>query len=214
MITLHIEVPKDVKLTPPPPAALMKKCNRAAGRSLVKAVKDNFKGLGGRYFWGTAARRTTLAKADAESAEINIAQRGVHLQWQGGTVRPTGNTSEVTGKPTKNLLIPVGNSPLKGKKQRLTLRELGLPPASIHIAKSKNGKVYLIAEKEKRVKRRKGVPAHTRQSGILLGRLVPQATIPAHPNVLPDADERRRALAYGAQQALNSIRWFKQKTLN
>lgn len=209
MITLHIEVPKDVKLTPPPPAALMEKCNIAAGRSLVKAVKDNFVGLGGRYFWGTAARRTTLAKADAESAEITIAQRGVHLQWQGGTVRPTGNTSEVTGKPTKNLLIPVGNSPLKGKKTPLTLGDLSLPKESVHVVTAKNGKKYLIADPPSQKLRRGKRGAARNKNGVMLGALVKQATIPAHPNVLPDAEERRRTMVYGARQALEAVKWFR-----
>lgn len=209
MITLQIDVPKAVTLTPPQPAVLLARCNVSAGRSLVRAVKDNFVGLGGRSFYGTAARRTTLAKADAEGAEIAIAQTGVNLQWRGGTVKPTGKPSEVTGKPTKNLLVPVGNSELKKKRGVTTLGDLKLPKESVHVVKAKNGKVYLIADPPSQKLRRGKRGAARNKNGVMLGRLVKQVTIPAHPEVLPDAAERRRAIAYGARQALEAVKWFR-----
>lgn len=203
MVTLQIDAPKGVRLTPPRTADLLTKCNIAAGRSLRRAVKDNFMGLGGRSFYGTAARRTNLTRADAEGAEIDITQRGVHLQWKGGTVKPTGKPSEVTGQPTKNLLIPVGNSALKGRTGNTTLGDLNLPKERVHVVKAKNGKRYLIADAASSGKRKAG-----NRNGVMLGALVPQVTIPPHPNVLPDAAEQRRAIVFGAKQALESIKWF------
>lgn len=210
MVTLTFETKGKLVLSPPKPAEVQLACNRAAAEFLTAEVKQNFTSLPGRDFYADAAFATRKGKVTAEGAEVTIAQPGVHLQWKGGTVKPTGKPSEVTGMPTKNLLVPVGNSELKKKRGVTTLGDLKLPKESVHIVKAKNGKVYLIADKVKHIKRRKGVKAHDRESGVMLGRLVKHVTIPPHPNVMPTEADMLTDIRTAAAQQLRSMKWQKK----
>lgn len=119
--------------------------------------------------------------AEARKAEVAIFQKGVRLHWKGGTVRPTGRTSEATGKPTKSLLIPFADSPLR--KRRVTLAELHLPADSIHVLKSRNGCPILAATKSLK----------TRTNLVWLGKLVKAASFRPRPEVLPAAEALQRS---------------------
>ncbi len=79
--------------------------NDAAAGNLMQVVRRHLRGNGGRSFWEEAASSLRTASSD-EKATLEITKRGVHLSYAGGVVKPTGNISEMTGKPTKSLLIP------------------------------------------------------------------------------------------------------------
>lgn len=145
-----------------------------------------------RHYWGDAASATTVAAHTPTQYTITIAHKGVRLHWKGGTVRPTGKTSEVTGKPTKTLLIPFENSPLR--KRDITLAEAHIPNENIHILKSKTGTPILIAAKN--LKRKTNL--------IFLGALVKKATHKPRPEIIPTASELAAAAKQAALERLAS----------
>ncbi len=57
-------------------------------------------------YWKRAIENTT-GTSDAAGATISINQTGIRLKYEGGVIRPSGKTSEVTGKPIRFLSIPV-----------------------------------------------------------------------------------------------------------
>lgn len=164
-------------------AAEMGEVAQDAARGVRVVVRRNFAQLsaasGSRSFWREAAGATDVEPmAGAEGAQRGIAavvvrKRGVRLHWLGGDVRATGQRSEVTGKPTRALLIPFEDSPLR--KQRKTLAELGYPQDELHVIKSRNGCPLLVAEK--RLKKRTNL--------VWLGKLVQKAHFEPRPEVLP-----------------------------
>lgn len=83
-------------------------CNKGAANNILRLVKENFLSLGGRYYWGNAAK-STLTQADDKSASVSVYQRGVRLRWQGGTVQAGASISSHTGRPTKYLAIPASD---------------------------------------------------------------------------------------------------------
>lgn len=80
-------------------------------RGVEKAVKDNFLRLGGKKFWAEAAESTHVTRHDAHGATVSITKIGVALRRWGGRVKASGETSEVTGHPIKNLSIPLSGEP-------------------------------------------------------------------------------------------------------
>ena len=65
-------------------------------------------------FWGAAKRSVNPPVIRDNKATIDITHIGVRLQWLGGTVKPSGRKSEVTGRRIKSLLIPFRDSPCAG----------------------------------------------------------------------------------------------------
>jgi len=84
------------------------------GAALVvrRHLTDNYagkvNGLGGAStgYWRTAIEGTT-SRSDASGATVSINQKGVRLKYEGGVIKASGRTSEVTGKPIRFLSIPV-----------------------------------------------------------------------------------------------------------
>lgn len=74
-------------------------------------------------FWGAAKRSVNPPVIRDNKATIDITHIGVRLQWLGGTVKPSGRKSEVTGRRIKSLLIPFRDSPLR----RRSLASLHIP---------------------------------------------------------------------------------------
>lgn len=146
-----------------------------------------------RHYWGNAASTTTVTPNSPTQYTITIPHKGVRLHWKGGTVRPTGKPSEVTGKPTKTLLIPFENSPLR--KRDITLAEARIPNENIHILKSKTGAPILVASKN--LKRKTNL--------IFLGTLVKKATHHPRPDIIPSQNELATAAQQGALERLNQI---------
>lgn len=167
--------------------------NRVAG-SVRQHLLELKAATGSRKWWGKAARSVQVAPEEEEGrAVVAINHRGVHLHWKGGDVRPTGRPSAVTGKPTRSLLIPFPDSPLR--KRGISLAELGVPKESIHVIKSKKGCPILVA----------GIEKKTRTNLIWLGKLVKSAHFEPRPEVLPSEEALHAEAVEGARQALRAI---------
>lgn len=167
--------------------------NRVAG-SVRQHLLELKAATGSRKWWGKAARQVQVAPEEEDGrAVVAINHRGVHLHWKGGDVRPTGRPSEVTGKPTKSLLIPFPDSPLR--QRGISLAELGVPQESIHVIKSKKGCPILVA----------GIEKKTRTNLIWLGKLVKSAHFEPRPEVLPSEEALHAEAVEGARQALSAI---------
>lgn len=167
--------------------------NRVAG-SVRQHLLELKAATGSRKWWGKAARSVQVAPEEEEGrAVVAINHRGVHLHWKGGDVRPTGRPSAVTGKPTKSLLIPFPDSPLR--QRGISLAELGVPKESIHVIKSKKGCPILVA----------GIEKKTRTNLIWLGKLVKSAHFEPRPEVLPSEEALHTEAVEGARQALRAI---------
>lgn len=167
--------------------------NRVAG-SVRQHLLELKAATGSRKWWGKAARSVQVAPEEEDGrAVVAINHRGVHLHWKGGDVRPTGRPSEVTGKPTKSLLIPFPDSPLR--QRGISLAELGVPKESIHVIKSKKGCPILVA----------GIEKKTRTNLIWLGKLVKSAHFDPRPEVLPSEEALHAEAVEGARQALSAI---------
>lgn len=155
---------------------------RAAANDLTSLLKGHFidraQATNSRWYWGQAAERTEALHGD-NASEITIKQKGVRLHYLGGTVKPTGKPSEVTGQPTKSLLIPTADSPLS--KRGVTLKELGVPNEQIHVLKSeKTGTTYLAW-----IRPPQGKTSRSKPKVVPLGILVKQAVHKPDPTVLP-----------------------------
>lgn len=167
--------------------------NRVAG-SVRRHLLELKAATGSRKWWGKAARSVQVAPEEEEGrAVVAINHRGVHLHWKGGDVRPTGRPSAVTGKPTRSLLIPFPDSPLR--KRGISLAELGVPKESIHVIKSKKGCPILVA----------GIERKRRTNLIWLGKLVKSAHFEPRPEVLPSEEALHAEAVEGARQALRAI---------
>lgn len=167
--------------------------NRVAG-SVRRHLLELKAATGSRKWWGKAARSVQVAPEEEDGrAVVAINHRGVHLHWKGGDVRPSGRPSEVTGKPTRSLLIPFPDSPLR--QRGISLAELGGPKESIHVIKSKKGCPILVA----------GIEKKTRTNLIWLGKLVARAHFEPRPEVLPSEEALHAEAVEGARQALSAI---------
>ncbi len=174
-------------------------CHDAA-KEVAADVKANFQKIGrGKRYWEAAVRSVSVPEMrESRRAEVVITQKGVRLHWKGGTVRATGRVSAVTGRPTKRLLIPFADSPLR--KKGVTLAELKLPPEEVHVITSRNGCPLLVHGK--RLK--------TRTNLTWLGKLVPQAEFEPRAEVLPPEEHLRRAVVRGALTRVRKIYEKKQ----
>lgn len=121
-------------------AAVEKEAIAKAGmNALYLLITKNFRSLGGAKFWGDAVK-STLVQQRGDAANLTVSHKGVRLQYLGGTVKPTGKISEMTGRPITSLLVPLRNSPLKNK----ALKELPIDPESIKVI-PREGKPSLLA---------------------------------------------------------------------
>lgn len=134
-----------------------------------------------RHFWSEAQASLTHPTVRDGKATIEITGPvGVRLQWLGGTVRPTGKPSRVTGRPTRALLIPLPGSPLR----RSSLAEQSANLASdeeIRVLKSTSSGAPYLARIKPYKRRVDGRAAKVTPLGILRA----SATIPPHPDVMP-----------------------------
>lgn len=200
MIRLHVDVIglNRLPLAPAIRTAVVADVARAAR----KAVRDNFQDLIDRTqsqgFWGKAKRSVNPPVLHDNKATIDITHTGVRLQWLGGTVKPTGNKSEVTGKPTSRLLIPFKDSPLR----RRSLASLHIPEDQIMVLGNiETGSAILARVKERKRRNKDG---HY-QDVTPLGALVRQATIKAHPEVMPSHEQMRQSAVHAATLVLTRL---------
>lgn len=190
------------------PATVQRAVNHDAAYGLTLLLKEHFTALGGRGFWEQAAKHTQVLEEDAAHSVVGVQWRGVALQRYGGTITAAGNVSELTGKPTRALLIPSKRSPIY--LRRRPLAELGIAKEKIHIIRSRNKKAYLVADTVKRVKLKPGEKNGRRktkdkQTFIFLGSLRRSATIPPHPHVLPTEQEQTATVQHAVGQALRGL---------
>jgi len=101
----------------------------------------------------------------------------------GGTVRATGRISPVTGRPTKSLLVPGPESPLR--KRRITLAEAGIPQEEIMVLYSVKSRMPYLA----RVQERKRMYKGWKQKITPLGLLLKSVTHDPDRTVLPSDQE-------------------------
>lgn len=164
-------------------AAFTRRVTEDAALGIHDALVANFDRLaaesGSRYFWPQAAESVEKPVITGDTATVSIAKRGVRLQWKGGTVRPTGKTSEITGKPTRALLIPLPGSPLRGRMLGDIMQKLG-QNEEIRPLESEAGEPYLalIRHYKRKVN---GQLSKVTPLGILRA----SATISPHPDVIP-----------------------------
>ena len=158
--------------------------NNAAAAQVEQLLKRHFVRKGGRKYWKDAADAVRVSNEGGQ-AWVHFDHRGMRLHLYGGTVRPSGRTSAVTGKPIKKLLIPTDDSPLR--KRGVALYELGLAREAVH----REG-IKLIADMG-------GVP-------VVLGLLADKAEHKPDPSVLPGASEINDALTRGASKAINKLK--------
>ena len=115
MIRLHVDVIGLQRLPLAP--AIRAEMVADVARAARQAVRDSFQAIIDRTqsqgFWGKAKQSINPPVIRDNKATIDITHTGVRLQWLGGTVRPTGRKSEVTGRPIRSLLIPFKDSPLR-----------------------------------------------------------------------------------------------------
>lgn len=105
MIKLHVDVIGLNRLPLAP--AIRTEMVADVARAARQAVRDSFQGMVDRTqsqgFWGAAKRSVNPPVIRDNKATIDITHIGVRLQWLGGTVKPSGRKSEVTGRRIKSL---------------------------------------------------------------------------------------------------------------
>lgn len=182
--------------------SLLDVITRSAANDLTALLKNHFidraQATNSRWYWGQAAERTE-AQHGSNASEITINQKGVRLHYLGGTVKPTGKPSEVTGQPTKSLLIPTADSPLA--KRGVTLKELGVPNEQIHVLKSeRTGTTYLAW-----IRPPQGKTSRSKPKVFPLGILVKQAVHKPDPSVLPTETEISDTIKTSAVDVIHQL---------
>lgn len=200
MIRLHVDV---IGLNRLPLAHAIRTAVVAdVARAARKAVRDNFQDLIDRTqsqgFWGKAKRSVNPPVLRDNKATIDITHTGVRLQWLGGTVKPTGRKSEVTGKRISRLLIPFRDSPLR----RRSLASLHIPEEEVMVLGNvETGSAILARVKERKRRNKDG---HY-QDVTPLAVLARQATIKAHPEVMPSREQMRQYAVHAATLVLTRL---------
>lgn len=183
----------------------MSQAAQYAGADIRDMFKTHFqkRGVekGSRNYWARA-KGSVESQSSGQTAEITVGQKGVKLHWlgsgylPGGVVKPSGRTSQVTGRPITSLLIPFEDSPLR--KGRESLKELGIPEQEICVLLSKNGHPYL-ARVEDRKRKYKGSKVKVTPLGLLLKSVKRYPD----PSVMPTADEMATTVRTSVVDALN-----------
>lgn len=135
--------------------------NSAAAHAVASLVRSHLHNLPGKSFYKQAADSVSVT-SHLNSYSVTISQPGIALQFFGGTVRPSGRISSVTGRPTRALLIPL-----------LPKSQLQQHSSSPFVITSRSGALLLVS---------KNTPE---QSLTPLALLRKSATIKPHPHILP-----------------------------
>lgn len=174
------------------------KITGAAAGAVRNLVRTNLEARPGRQYWKEAAQHIETKITADTSAEVSVNYRGVALHFYGteglpgGVLKATGRPSAFTGKPTKMLLLPFKDSPLR--LRRVALYEVGIEPDKVFVLK-KNGRALLMANTGE------GEP-------VGLGMLKASVTMAPDPTVLPAEEKMQTAAADAAQKTLEILRLF------
>ncbi len=110
--------------------ALFSRLHGAAEKDAPRVVAESAAELTRRHLEGVASRRhrshvkrnyyleardSVVHDHDGSSAWVEIPHVGFALRYYGGTVRPSGRVSAITGRPIKRLAIPLSGSEAEGK---------------------------------------------------------------------------------------------------
>lgn len=196
MLKLRFTVKNIRKLADIAPQQRADVLHSAAGR-VRSTLEEHFRAQGGRKFWQDAADSVHVKPQPSEDgiarARIEVLKSGVALRYFGGVVKPRGNISELTGRPTKSLLIP-------GKELRANggyLIDVVKNPKMLHVIKTKAGKVLLVED----IPGKKGKEDEVRIHGQLVKRTVHKP----NPRVLPTVEQMQAAAREGAAFHLRKI---------
>ena len=174
MISLQVNLDMSVALARMVTPEDLQAMTRHAGDDLRDLLKNHFidrsQQTGSRNYW-------------AGAAEATESHMEVRLHLLGGTVRATGRISPVTGRPTKSLLVPGPDSPLR--KRRITLAEAGIPQEEIMVLYSVKSRMPYLA----RVQERKRMYKGWKQKITPLGLLLKSVTHDPDRTVLPSDQE-------------------------
>lgn len=143
----------------------------------VLVPKGNKSGGTSTGFWKKAAQ-SVVGNSTATDATVSIRQRGVALQYYGGTVKPSGRISDVTGRPITRLAVPLDAS------------AHGKMPGDF----PKDSLICIGNILARKVGRAKDAPL------IAMFALVRSVRIKPHPDVLPPEDQIREAAQTAASK--------------
>lgn len=163
----------------------------AAGR-VRSLVEDHFRARPSRRFWKEAADSVKVEPGKNGTVNINIYKHGVHLRYAGGTVKPSGQISDLTGRPIRSLLIPGPRTAMR--TQGLDLYDVVKDPRRVHTIKNHAGRVYLVEDAEQEGQKMR-----------YLGRLVKRTTHNPDPTVMPTELAMREAARAGAEHVLKNL---------
>lgn len=190
-----------------PSAALHKTAIRKAGVALSLMIQQTLRQQGKDYY--DAAADATSMEETAEGVSVSIAWRGIGIHWigtqgyLGGPLRPTGRTSEVTGKPIQNLAIPTINAP-RGHGGTRSIYSAGFRKEDLQFIPSKNGGrngnvtgvlILKTAQSSTGKKAARKLFSKGTKTGDVLYILCREVTIAPTPGILPTMDQMAQRAA-------------------
>lgn len=189
MIKITLTLKNGVRL-PRPTKERVESWNHEAGLGVAAEVKKNFRArsskVGSRHYWKRAHDLTQVRQENGKTAVVIAGPRGVRLHYYGGTVRPSGRPSAVTGRPTRSLLVPLPSSPMAKRGETLaeSLRKMpGYEVRMVPALAPGRGCPCLVAVKQ----------GKQNEKYIWLGRLVKQTKHKPDKTVLPDPAVMRKS---------------------
>lgn len=219
MIRLYVDmfgIPRIKSLTPD----MGRQAAEDAARGVKVEVMDSFLRMAtatkSTKFWPEARQAIGDPVISNGMATLEIRHKGVRLQWLGGTVKPTGHVSEVTGRAITSLLIPFKDSPIRGK----SLAAASIPQDEVQVLLSVATKTpYLARIETQRVRRKTREFSITRKDGSKdthtyanssqkitpLGLLLKSVTIKAKPQVMPSKDQLQQRVIDTVQTTLSVL---------
>lgn len=149
------------------------------------AENPNKHGWPRQHFWSRIAKRTAFdpSKTTANTATVVVSDPALAAKVNGAVIRPTGAISPATGKPTRNIAIPL-QAEVYGAWPR------GKPVDGLFFIRKSDGNGGFLVTAEGTGKSR-----HL----IFWYRLLPEVTVPRDPQALPPMDRLGAALAETAQ---------------
>lgn len=163
----------------------LRQLRRNAADGVLECTRDHLLALPGESFYRDAAQSLERVSNSKEDA-IQITQRGIALQYYGGTVKAGKGISSKTGQPTKYLSIPVNKA----------TKEMPGHYPNLSFVKYKNGTRALVQLS----KDKKASPMFW---------LVEQVTIKPHPKVLPKQAELNNAAKESALDYLETLSFYR-----